>query len=128
MKWYLKCEIKTASRWQRVTVNKWVIAIEPNHLNGWFIQERNTIMLLRDAKQWLCLEWFLFLEIERKKWICCLKRKTLDINFLFIELLYKINVTFAIMQTSGEKRHSSCDSNYIKWYINYIDLKLIDLK
>ncbi len=31
MFWYIKCEIKTASRWQQVTVNKWVIAIEPNH-------------------------------------------------------------------------------------------------
>ncbi len=47
MKRYFKCEIKTASRWQQLTVNKWVIAIEPNHLNGWFIQERNTFMLLR---------------------------------------------------------------------------------
>ncbi len=59
MKRYLKCEIKTASRWQQVTV-KWVIAIEPNHLNCWFIQERNIVMLLRDAKQRCgCLEWFL---------------------------------------------------------------------
>ncbi len=35
-----ECEIKNASRWQQVSVNKWVIAIEPNHLNSWFIQER----------------------------------------------------------------------------------------
>ncbi len=28
---YFECEIK--NRWQRVTVNKWVIVIEPNHLN-----------------------------------------------------------------------------------------------
>ncbi len=41
MKRYLECEIKIASRWQQVTVNKWVIATEPNHLNGWFIQELN---------------------------------------------------------------------------------------
>ncbi len=33
-----------ASRWQQVALNKWVIAIEPNHLNDWFIQERNTVM------------------------------------------------------------------------------------
>ncbi len=53
------CEIKTASRWQQVTVNKWVIATEPNHLNDWFIQERITVMLLRDAKQCCsCLELF----------------------------------------------------------------------
>ncbi len=31
---YFKCEIKTTSRWQQVTVNKWVIAIEPNHLTS----------------------------------------------------------------------------------------------
>ncbi len=42
---------KTASRWQQVPVNKRVIAIELNHLTGWFIQERNTAMLLKDAKQ-----------------------------------------------------------------------------
>ncbi len=41
MKIDFKCEIKTTSRWQKVTVNKWVIATEPNHLNSWFIQERN---------------------------------------------------------------------------------------
>ncbi len=44
MKRYFTCEIKTASRCHQVTVNKWVIVIEPNHLNGWFIQEQNTIM------------------------------------------------------------------------------------
>ncbi len=49
MKIYFKCEIKTTSRWQQVTV-KWVIATEPNHLNGWFITKQNTIMLLRDTK------------------------------------------------------------------------------
>ncbi len=41
MKRYFTCENKTASRCHQVTVNKWVIAIEPNHLNGWFIQEQN---------------------------------------------------------------------------------------
>ncbi len=62
-----KCEIKFASRWQKVTGNKWVTAIEQNHLNNelnlaseslrlnhlndWIIQERITVMLLRDAKQ-----------------------------------------------------------------------------
>ncbi len=30
-----------------------VIAIDPNNLNSWFIQERNTVMSLRDAK--LCM-------------------------------------------------------------------------
>ncbi len=47
MKSYFKCEIKTASRWQQVTVNKGVIVTEPNHLNDWFIQEQ---LLLRDTK------------------------------------------------------------------------------
>ncbi len=42
MKSYFKCEIKTAIRWQQVTVNKWVITSEPNHLNDWFIQELNS--------------------------------------------------------------------------------------
>ncbi len=32
-----KCEIKFASRWQKVTGNKWVTAIELNHLNNWLI-------------------------------------------------------------------------------------------
>ncbi len=39
-------------------------------------------------------------------------------NLLFIELLYKINITFVIMLTFGEKkRHSSCDINYMTLYI-----------
>ncbi len=37
---YIECEIKTTNRWQQVSVNKWVIVIEPNHLNDWIIQER----------------------------------------------------------------------------------------
>ncbi len=35
-----KCEIKIASRWQKVTGNKWVTWIEPNNLKDWIIQER----------------------------------------------------------------------------------------
>ncbi len=42
MKSYFKCEIKTASRWQQVTVNKWVSATEPNHLKDLIIQEQNS--------------------------------------------------------------------------------------
>ncbi len=42
MESYFKCYIKTASRCQQVTVNKRVIATEPNHLNYWFIQEQNS--------------------------------------------------------------------------------------
>ncbi len=97
MKRYFDWEIKTTSRWQQVTVNKWIIATEPNYLNSWFIQERSTVMLLRDAKQCCgCLELFFVGEIEQKQAIWCLKRNSLIIN-LFIELLYKINVTFVIM-------------------------------
>ncbi len=43
MKIYFTCEIKTASRCHQVTVNKWVIVIEPNNLNDWFIEEQNTM-------------------------------------------------------------------------------------
>ncbi len=42
-------------------------------------------------------------EIEQKQEISCLKRKSLNINFLFIELLHKINITFVIMLIFGEK-------------------------
>ncbi len=53
----VECEIKTTSRWQQVTVNKWVIAIEPNHLNvGTKHAQRHKTVL------WLCLELFLFLK------------------------------------------------------------------
>ncbi len=43
------------------SLNKGVIAIEPNHLNGWFIQEWNTIIAQRrkTVLWWLCLELFL---------------------------------------------------------------------
>ncbi len=92
MKRYFECEIKIVSRWQQVTINKWVIATEPNHLNGWFIQERNNIvLLLRDAKQCCsCLELFFVGEMAQKQAAWCLKRKSFNINLLFIELLYKI--------------------------------------
>ncbi len=47
---------------------------------------------------------------EQKQVIWCLKRKSLNVNLLFIELLYKINITFVIMLTFEEKQHhSSCD-------------------
>ncbi len=42
-------------------------------------------------------------EIEEKQEIWCLKRKSLNINLLFIELLHKIKITFVIMLTFGEK-------------------------
>ncbi len=36
-------------------------------------------------------------EIEQEQPIWCLRCKSLDINLLFIELLYKINITFVTM-------------------------------
>ncbi len=88
-----KCEIKIASRWQKLTGNKWVIATEPNHLNDWIIQERIT-----ETQNIAVAVWNDFFggEMEQKQAIWCLKRKSLDINLLFIDLLYKIN-TFVIM-------------------------------
>ncbi len=59
-------------------------------------------------------------EIEHKQEIWCLKHKSLNINFLFIELWYKINITFVIMLTLRKIRHSSCDINCMKLYIGYI--------
>ncbi len=56
-------------------------------------------------------------EIEQEQAIWCLKCKSLNINFLFIELLQKFNITFVIMLIFGEeKRRSSCDINYMKLY------------
>ncbi len=42
-------------------------------------------------------------EMEQKQEIWCLKRKSLNINLLFIELLHKIKITLVIMLTFGEK-------------------------
>ncbi len=40
-------------------LDKWVIATEQNHLNGWLVQKLNIVMLLRDANQCCsCLELF----------------------------------------------------------------------
>ncbi len=61
-------------------------------------------MLLRDAKQCCsCLELFFVGEMEQKQAVWCLKHKSLNINLLFIYLLYKINITFVIELTFEEK-------------------------
>ncbi len=61
-------------------------------------------MLLRDAKQCCsCLELFFDGEMQQKVAILCIKCKSLDINLLFIELLYKINITFVIMLIFEDK-------------------------
>ncbi len=58
--------------------------------------------------------------MEQKQAIWCLKRKSLNINVLFIDLLYKIN-TLVIMLILKKKRHSSCDFNYGKRkYIHFL--------
>ncbi len=96
MKSYFKCEIKTASRWQQVTVNKGVIVTEPNHLNDLLIQEQNSC----------CSETHIEIIFvgKQKHSILCLKRKCV-IKFC-IELLYKINITFVIMLLFGGKTTS----------------------
>ncbi len=61
------------------------------------------------------MELFFVAEMEQKQAIWCLKHKFLNINLLFIELLYKINIIFVIMLIFEEqKRHSSCDFNHMK--------------
>ncbi len=62
-------------------------------------------MLLRDAKNSAVAVWnnFFVGEVEQNQAIWCLKHKSLNINLLFIELLYKINITFVIMLIFEEK-------------------------
>ncbi len=61
-------------------------------------------MLLRDAKQCCsCLELFFVSEMQQKQAIWYLKCKSLNINLLFIELLYKIKITLVIMHIFEEK-------------------------
>ncbi len=56
-------------------------------------------MLLRDAKNSAVAVWnnFFVGEMEQKQAIWCLKRKSLNINLLFIELLHKINITIMLI-------------------------------
>ncbi len=89
MKIDFKCEIKIASRWQHVTVNKWVVATEPNHLKDWIIQEWITETQNSAVTQQK--------RMQKKQAIWCLKCKSVNINVLFTELLNKINIKFVIM-------------------------------
>ncbi len=67
-------------------------------------------MLLRDVKQ-CCGFIKLFnycgiifvIEMAQKQEIWCLKCKSLNINLLFIELLYTINIKFVFMLIFGGK-------------------------
>ncbi len=63
--WLIKCGIKTTNKWQQITVNKSVTAIDPNNLYDWIIQERITVMIFVG-------------EIEQKQAIWCLKLKSLN--------------------------------------------------
>ncbi len=59
--------------------------------------------------------------MQQKQAIWRLKRKSLNINLFFIELLYKINITFVIMLNLKTKRHPLCDFNYMKCkYIHFL--------
>ncbi len=93
MKRDFKCETKPASRWHQVTVNKWVTATELNHLRLIHSGTKHIVMLLRDANSAVAVFGIIFVATEQKQAIWCLKRKSLHINLLFIELLYKINIT-----------------------------------
>ncbi len=69
-----------------------------------FAQRHKTVL-------WLCLEKKIVSEIEQKYSIWCLKCRSININFLFIELLYTIKITFVIFV---KELHPLCDINYIK--------------
>ncbi len=69
-------------------------------------------MLLRDVKQccgfiklfnYCGITVIFVIEMAQKQEIWCLKRKSLNINLLFIELLYTINITFVFMLIFGGK-------------------------
>ncbi len=83
MKSYFKCEIKSASRWQQVTVNKWVITTEPNHLNDWFIQEQNSCCSESH------IEIIFVGEIEQKHSILCLNVSVLILNSSLLNFCIK---------------------------------------
>ncbi len=59
-------------------------------------QKRKTVMWLFVIKKNWGVKWHL-------------KHKYLNVNLLFIELLYKINITFVTVLILKKKRHSSCD-------------------
>ncbi len=66
---------------------------------------------------WLFVNFFFFGEMLQKQAIWCLKCKSHDINLLFIELLYKINITFVIMLIFEEKNGTLCVILII-WNVN----------
>ncbi len=53
--------------------------------------------------------------MQQKPAILCLQCKSPNINLLFIELLYKIDITFLIMLIFEEKRHSLGGGVYNYW-------------
>ncbi len=125
MKIDFKCEIKPPAGGRKsllisesLRLNR-IIATEPNHLNDWIIQER--ITETQNLAVAVCNNFFVG-EMEQKQAIWCLKRKSLNINLLFIDLLYKNNITFVIMLIlKKKKRHPLCDFNYMKCkYIHFL--------
>ncbi len=62
--------------------------IEPNNLNGWFIQEQNTIMRseTQNCVWWLCLVWFLLSKWTKNRQYGVFNASLL-IDLLYIELL-----------------------------------------
>lgn len=73
-------------------------------------------MLLRDAKHSCGFVFCLF-----SLAILCLKCKSLKMNFLFVERLYKIIITYVIMLIFAKKWHSSFNIDLT--LLNYINIK-----
>ncbi len=110
---YFECEIKTTTRWQQVTVNKWFIVTEPTHLNQniWIISSkaRKHCHVAQRHKTAVAVFGIFFVgKMEQKQEIWCLKRKSLNINLLFIELLFKINIIFVIILIFEETNGTLC--------------------
>ncbi len=86
---HFKCEIKTTSRWQQVTVNKWVTAVEPNHLK--VDSFRNETPSCCSEMQNSAVAVFGITsvgEIKQKQELWCLKRKSLNVGVNPISLSY----------------------------------------
>ncbi len=82
--------------------------------NGWFIQELNIIMLLRDAKNSAVAVWNYFL---LAKWS---KNRQYGLSLLILTYCLLNCCIKSISQSClflNKKWHSSCDCNYMKWYI-----------
>ncbi len=71
--------IQIVSRWQQVTVNKWVIAIEPNHLTSDSFRNETLSCCSETQNSAVAVFGIIFVgEIEQKQAICCLKLKSIN--------------------------------------------------